>query len=82
MKVYFSHGKESGPWGTKIKRLADIAEGMGCAVESVDYMNLMNPDLRVELLLEALAEERAGNHGPRRCHQINHLGYAAKYTLR
>jgi alpha/beta superfamily hydrolase len=57
MKVYFSHGKESGPWGTKIKRLAKLAEGMGCAVESIDYTDLMDPDLRVERLLEVLAEE-------------------------
>ena len=55
MKIYFSHGKESGPWGTKIKRLAKIAEGMGCVVESIDYTDLMNPDLRVERLLEVLA---------------------------
>jgi len=57
MKVYFSHGKESGPWGTKIKRLARIAEGMGCAVVSIDYTDLMDPDLRVERLLEVLARE-------------------------
>jgi predicted esterase YcpF (UPF0227 family) len=57
MKVYFSHGKESGPWGTKIKRLASIAESRGCAVESIDYTDLMDPDLRVERLLEVLARE-------------------------
>jgi predicted esterase YcpF (UPF0227 family) len=57
MKVYFSHGKESGPWGTKIKRLAAIAEDLGCAVDSVDYMDLTDPDLRVERLLEVLANE-------------------------
>ena len=57
MKVYFSHGKESGPRGTKIKRLAAMAETMGCAVDSVDYTDLMDPDLRVERLLEVLAEE-------------------------
>jgi predicted esterase YcpF (UPF0227 family) len=57
MKVYFSHGKESGPWGTKIKRLAAIAEEMGCAVESIDYTDTMDPDLRAERLLEVLAEE-------------------------
>jgi alpha/beta superfamily hydrolase len=57
MKVYFSHGKESGPWGTKIKRLANSAEGIGCAVESVDYTDTMDPDLRVERLLEMLADE-------------------------
>ena len=58
MKVYFSHGKESGPRGTKIKRLAAMAEDMGCAVESVDYTDTMDPDLRVERLLEVLAEEK------------------------
>jgi alpha/beta superfamily hydrolase len=58
MKIYFSHGKESGPWGTKIKRLAKVAEGMGCTVESIDYTDLMDPDLRVERLLKVLAEEK------------------------
>jgi predicted alpha/beta-hydrolase family hydrolase len=57
MKVYFSHGKESGPWGTKIKRLAAIAEDVGCVVDSIDYTNTMDPDLRVEHLLQVLAEE-------------------------
>jgi pimeloyl-ACP methyl ester carboxylesterase len=57
MKVYFSHGKESGPRGTKIKRLAALAEDMGCAVDSVDYTDLMDPDVRVERLLEVLADE-------------------------
>ena len=60
MKVYFSHGKESGPWGIKIKRLAKIAEGMGCGVESVDYTDLMDPGLRVERLLEVLTKEDDG----------------------
>ena len=55
MKVYFSHGKESGPRGTKIKRLAAMAETMGCAVDSVDYTDTMDPDLRVERLFEMLA---------------------------
>jgi hypothetical protein len=36
MKVYFSHGKESGPWGSKIKRLAGIAQQKGYAVDSID----------------------------------------------
>lgn len=30
---------------------------MGCAVESIDYTGLMDPDLRVERLLEVLAGE-------------------------
>ena len=57
MKVYFSHGKESGPWGIKIKLLAKIAEDMGCVVDSVDYTDTMDPDLRAEHLLEVLAKE-------------------------
>ncbi len=57
MKVYFSHGKASGPWGTKIKRLAAMAESMDCTVQSIDYTDTMDPDLRVERLLEVLAGE-------------------------
>lgn len=58
MKAYFSHGKESGPWGTKIKRLAKIAENRGCGVESIDYTDTMDPDLRAERLLGVLAKEQ------------------------
>ena len=57
MKVYFSHGKESGPWGFKIKRLAEIAAQQNFQVESVDYTDLMDPDLRVDRLLERLTTE-------------------------
>jgi pimeloyl-ACP methyl ester carboxylesterase len=35
--VVFSHGKESGPWGSKIRALADIAVRLGAEVISVDY---------------------------------------------
>ena len=35
--VVFSHGKESGPWGSKIRTLADVAERLGAQVISVDY---------------------------------------------
>ena len=57
MKVVFSHGKESGPWGFKIKRLAEIARRRGFGVDSIDYADLMDPDLRVERLLAALEHE-------------------------
>ena len=50
MKVYFSHGKESGPWGTKIRRLAPIAEAAGYRVESIDYTDTMDPDRRAARL--------------------------------
>ena len=57
MKVIFSHGKESGPWGFKIKRLAAIAKKHGCSVDSIDYTDLMDPDQRVERLLDVLKQE-------------------------
>jgi pimeloyl-ACP methyl ester carboxylesterase len=57
MKVYFAHGKESGPWGFKIKRLAEIAARRNCDVESVDYTDLMDPDLRVDRLQQLLTNE-------------------------
>lgn len=57
MKVYFSHGKESGPWGSKIQRLASIASEHGCVVDSIDYRDLMDPDQRVERLRDILKKE-------------------------
>lgn len=58
MKVYFSHGKESGPWGSKIKRLADIAVENGYGVFSIDYTNIPDPDIRVEHLINVLKDEK------------------------
>ena len=57
MKVYFAHGKESGPSGSKIQKLADIAREHGCAVDSIDYTDLMDPDQRVERLRNILKKE-------------------------
>ena len=57
MKIFFSHGKESGPWGSKITRLANIAKEQGYSVDSIDYTDLPNPDLRVARLLTVLQEE-------------------------
>ena len=57
MKIIFSHGKESGPWGFKIKRLSSITEKLGCQVESIDYSDIMYPDLRVERLRVFLQNE-------------------------
>lgn len=53
-QVIFSHGKESGPWGTKIKRLAATAKALGCTVQSIDYSDTMDPDVRVQRLTEHL----------------------------
>jgi pimeloyl-ACP methyl ester carboxylesterase len=49
--VIFSHGQESGPWGTKIRAMAETARALGCRVESVDYQGMTDPTLRVEKLV-------------------------------
>jgi pimeloyl-ACP methyl ester carboxylesterase len=54
--VVFSHGKESGPWGTKITAMAVVARDLGAAVESVDYRGLDDPATRVRKLIGAGAE--------------------------
>ncbi|QEP41770.1 alpha/beta hydrolase [Ectothiorhodospiraceae bacterium BW-2] len=54
MKIIFSHGKESGPWGSKIKRLANTASMHGYDVDSIDYSDISDPDDRVERLLDVL----------------------------
>jgi predicted alpha/beta hydrolase family esterase len=50
--VCFAHGKESGPWGTKITHLADTAKRRGCEVISPDYSHTHDPHARVAQLLE------------------------------
>lgn len=57
MKLYLSHGKESGPWSSKLKRLAAIAKNHGCDVDSIDYTDTKDPDLRAERLLDILQKE-------------------------
>lgn len=49
--VLFAHGKESGPWGSKIRHLAAIAEKFGAQILSPDYSDLSDPDGRVARLL-------------------------------
>lgn len=49
--VCFSHGQESGPWGTKIRALAEVACDAGHAVESLDYRGMADPRARARLLI-------------------------------
>jgi pimeloyl-ACP methyl ester carboxylesterase len=53
--VIFSHGQESGPWGTKINAMADQARTLGCEVDSVDYQGIADPTERVTRLIEYCA---------------------------
>ncbi|MDH3439513.1 MAG: alpha/beta hydrolase [Gammaproteobacteria bacterium] len=50
--VVFSHGQESGPWGTKIKVMAEAVRNLGCEADSVDYQGIADPALRVAKLIE------------------------------
>lgn len=50
--VVFAHGKESGPWGTKITTLAEVAKRRGYVVLSPDYSFTMDPEARVAHLLQ------------------------------
>ena len=54
-RVCFSHGQESGPWGTKIKLMAEAVRAMGCEADiplpkpEVKESNLqiqLTPDVR------------------------------------
>ncbi len=58
--VYFSHGQESGPWGTKIRAMAEAVRALGCVAESVDYRGIANPVERAGKLVA----ECAGVGGP------------------
>lgn len=48
--VCFAHGKESGPWGTKITHLAEVAKVRSFAVISPDYSGSHDPHERVAQL--------------------------------
>ena len=54
--VYFSHGQESGPWGTKIKSMAATVGKLGCRAESVDYRGIADPTDRVVKLVAECAD--------------------------
>ncbi len=49
--VVFAHGKESGPWGRKITRLAEVARRHGFEVISPDYSHTHDPRARIAQLL-------------------------------
>ena len=46
--VVFSHGQESGPWGTKIRLMDELVRDMGCTADSIDYQGIADPTERVE----------------------------------
>ena len=53
--VVFSHGQESGPWGSKIKSMAATVKKLGCRAESIDYQGIADPSERVDKLIAECA---------------------------
>jgi len=51
-RLVFSHGKESGPWGSKIQAMAQVGRELGLEVESVDYQGMDDASARVAKLLD------------------------------
>ena len=54
--VIFSHGQESGPWGTKIRAMADAVRSQGHVADSIDYQGIKDPDVRVDKLIAACGD--------------------------
>jgi len=54
--VLFSHGQESGPWGTKITVLAEDARDAGLAVDSIDYRGMPDPAERAKKLIARMRD--------------------------
>ena len=54
--VVFCHGRESGPWGLKIRALAKIAERFSCRVVSLDDEGVFDPAVRVRHLIDEVKD--------------------------
>ena len=54
--VVFSHGQESGPWGTKIRAMAERVRELGCKADSIDYQGIADPTARVDKLRRECAD--------------------------
>jgi alpha/beta superfamily hydrolase len=54
--VIFSHGQESGPWGTKILAMAELVKSLGCEADSIDYQGIEDPTERVAKCVRECAD--------------------------
>ncbi|MCY3939544.1 MAG: alpha/beta fold hydrolase [Gammaproteobacteria bacterium] len=55
-EVLFSHGQESGPWGTKITALARDARDAGLEADSIDYRGMPDPADRAAKLVARMRD--------------------------
>ena len=53
LNVVFSHGQESGPWGTKITAMVAALDELGCSSTSINYRGMPDPTARVRKLIAA-----------------------------
>ena len=58
MDLFFSHGKDSAPWGGKISSMAPLAEDRGLIVHSVDYRGIDDPAERVDKLIAQASDAK------------------------
>jgi alpha/beta superfamily hydrolase len=77
----FSHGKETGPWGSKITAMAATSRELGLAVESVDYQGIEDPSKRVDKLVE-LGSTMTGSMVLVGSSMGGHVSAAAAHRLR
>lgn len=56
LDVIFSHGQESGPWGSKITAMAGMVRELGARADSIDYQGMADPAERVAKLVRVLKE--------------------------
>ena len=56
MRIFWSHGQDAAPWGTKVSGLAEVAQDLGVEVTALDYRDLSDPDHRVARLVKACGE--------------------------
>jgi pimeloyl-ACP methyl ester carboxylesterase len=53
LHLVFSHGRDSEPWGSKILAMAEVGRARGLAVDSIDYRDTNDPQLRTQRLIDA-----------------------------
>ena len=59
--IIFSHGKESGPYGSKILTLGSKANELGFEYVSIDYQGIDDPDLRIQKLVSYIQDLKIKN---------------------
>lgn len=62
VKIYFSHGKDSGPQATKILALEKIAKSSHLATHSIDYRGIDVVEQRIAKLTDSIKNDQSQNN--------------------